>query len=247
MEKKMKKFRILIVLSFIISCLMILVGCGAKKVATPDINTFKVDEATLSLSWDPVKETRGYKILVNNEEYVSKKPSYPLDPLVPGEYKIVVQAISDNEELEDSEWSKPFVYTREVESGLSYSLINNNTEYEVRGLGSASGDVVIDDYYRGKPVTKIGDMAFANKSKDIKTITLGKNIRTIGARAFYNCALMESVTFGDAVTEIGAYAFQNCRTLKNITLPSKLTSISNYLFAYCRSLETVEIDRKSVV
>ena len=235
----MKKFRILIVLSFIISCLMILVGCGTDKIATPDIKTFKVDEATLSLSWDPVKEARGYKILVNNEEYVSKKPSYPLDPLVPGDYIIVVQAISDNEELEDSDWSKAYEYKRVRESGLSYSLINNNTEYEVRGLGSASGDVVIDDTYRGKPVTKIGDMAFANKSKEIKSVTLGKNIRSIGTRAFYNCALMESVEIKDSVTEIGAYAFQGCRTLTEMTLPKNLKSISNYTFAYCRSLESV--------
>lgn len=232
----MKKFRILIVLSFIISCLMILACCGTKKVATP--TNFQVDEATLSLSWDPVKESRGYKILVNKEEYVSKDPSYPLDPLVPGEYTIEVQAISDNEELEDSDWAT-FKYTREVESGLSYSLINNNTEYEVRGLGSASGDVVIDDYYRGKPVTKIGDMAFANKSKEIRTVTLGKYIRTIGSRAFYNCALMEGVTLSNSVTEIGAYAFQGCRTLTIVTLPKNLKAISNYMFAYCRSLETV--------
>ena len=233
----MKKLRILIVLSFIISCLMILACCGTKKVDTP--TNFKVDEATLSLSWDSVKDSRGYKILVNKEEYVSKAPSYPLDPLVPGEYVIEVQAISDNEELEDSDWAT-FEYTREVESGLSYSLINNNTEYEVKGLGSASGDVVIDDYYRGKPVTKIGDMAFANKSKEVRSVTLGKYIRSIGSRAFYNCSLMEGINFGEApVTEIGAYAFQYCRTLTSVTLPKNLKEVSNSAFAYCRSLETI--------
>ncbi len=235
----MKKFRLLVILSFICACLIALACCGKPTLATP--KNFKVDETTLMLSWDSVKDAKGYKVYVNNEEYNTTKPRYPLDPLAPGEYNIVVKAVGISEETNDSELSKPYTYVRPTESGLSYALINNKTEYEIRGLGSAAGNIVIEDTYRGKPITQIGDMAFANKSKDVISVTLGKNIKSIGDRAFYNCSLLESIVIPDSVTEIGAYAFQGCRTLKTVDLPDDLTEISNYAFAYCRGLTSISI------
>ena len=240
----MKKLRLLTVLSFIVGCLIGLTCCKKPTLDAPDIETFKVNETTLVLTWEAIDDAKSYKIMVNTDEYNSKKPSYPMADLAAGVYTITVKAVSADENVLDSEWSQSFTYERESESGLTYALINNKTEYEVRGLGSATGDIVVDATYRGKPVTKIADMAFANKSKDVYSVTIGENIKTIGARAFYNCSNMSQITFkADNVTSIGAYAFQGCRSLKEFTVPSQVTSISNYMFAYCRSLEKVNFNQ----
>ncbi|MBQ4268156.1 MAG: leucine-rich repeat protein, partial [Clostridia bacterium] len=235
----MKKIRLLVILTFICACLAVLTCCGMTTLSTPE--NFKVDETTLMLSWDSVKGAKGYKVYVNNEEYNTSKPRYPLDPLAPGEYSIVVKAVGVSDVSKDSKPSKTYNYVRPTESGLTYTLINNKTEYEIRGLGSAAGDIVIEDFYRGKPITQIGDMAFANKSKDVTSVKLGKNIRSIGDRAFYNCSLLESIELPDSVKEIGAYAFQGCRSLTSVSIPDGVTEICSYAFAYCRGLTSVEI------
>ena len=238
----MKKIRLLVILGFMLTCLVAFASCGKAKLGTPDIKTFTIEETTLTLTWSPVKNARGYRVLVNNEEYNTSKARYPLDPLAPGDYEITIQAIAADGDHSNSSWSKTYEYTRPVESGLSYALINNNTEYEVRGLGSASGHITIEDSYRGRPVTAIADMAFANKSKDVASITIeGENLRTIGARAFLNCSLLTDINIPDSVTTIGAYAFQGCRGLTELDLPDALETIDNYAFAYCRGLTTIEI------
>ena len=239
----MKKLRLLTVLSFIVGCLMVLACCQKPALDAPSIESFKVDDASLTLTWEKIDDAKGYKILVNAEEYNSKKPSYPLANLEAGTYTITVKAVSNSEDVLDSDWSQTFNFEREAESGMVYALINNKTEYEVRSLGSATGDIVIGATYRNKPITKIADMAFANKSKDVKSVTIGENVKSIGSRAFYNCSNMETVTFvSDSVTSIGAYAFQGCRTLKTVKIPAKVTEIPNFAFAYCRSLETIEFN-----
>ena len=238
----MKKIRLLVILGCVLTCLIAFASCGKTKLGTPDIKTFTIEETTLTLTWTPVKNARGYKILVNNEEYSTKNARYPLDPLAPGDYEISVQAVASTGDYKSSAWSKTYEYTRPVESGLSYVLTNNNTEYEVRGLGSASGHITIEETYRGRPVTAIADMAFANKSKDVASVTiLGDNLRKIGSRAFLNCSMISEISIPDSVTEIGAYAFSGCRGLTEIDLPENLVEISNYAFQYCRGLTTVEI------
>ena len=234
----MKKIRLLVILSFLLSCMLLLFsGCGKTTLATP--TNFQVNQETLVLSWNPVKDAKGYKIFVNNEEYNSTKPRYPLDPLPAGDYVITVQAVAKTDDFKDSEIAT-YNYTRPEESGISFALINNKTEYEVRSMGSASGDIVIPDVYRNKPVTKIGDLAFANKNKDLKSLTvIGNNLKTIGSRAFYNCASMTEVVLPDSVTEIGSYAFQNCRALTSVKLPANLKVLQGFTFAYCAELTSV--------
>ena len=236
----MRKIRLLCILSFIIGCLFALVGCNKTQLATP--GNFDVDATTLSLTWDPVEGARGYRVLVNGEPYNTVSPSYPLDPLPAGDYEISVQAIAMGQDMENSKWSKTYEYTRPLESGLQYTLINNNTEYAVSSIGTAVGDIVIEESYRGKPITQIADMAFSNRGKEVGTITIkGNNLRQIGTRAFYNCVKLSSINIPESVKEIGAYAFFSCKDLKSITLPEGLTSIKEQTFAYCRGMETITI------
>ncbi len=236
----MKKIRLLVILSFMLSCMLLLfTGCGKTTLAKP--TNFQVSEDTLVLTWNSVKDAKGYKIFVNNEEYSSSKPRLPLESLAAGDYVITVQAIAKNDDFKDSQIAT-YEYKRPEESGISFALINNKTEYEVRSMGSAVGDIEIPDEYRGKPVTKIGDLAFANKNKELTGITVvGNNLKTIGSRAFYNCAALTKVELPDSVTEIGAYAFQNCRALTSVELPSGLKVLQGFTFASCSELQSVKM------
>ena len=95
----------------------------------------------------------------------------------------------------------------QVTEGLEYTLINNDTEYEVAGIGTATNtDIVIPSVFQGLPVTSIGEMAFYDCS-ELTSVTIGNGVENIGVAAFYNCASLTSITIPNSVTSIGEGAF----------------------------------------
>lgn len=76
-------------------------------------------------------------------------------------------------------------------------------------------------------VTSIADKAFY-KNKKIKTVTVGKNVTSIGKGAFQNCTSLQTVTIkSTALNKIGANAFNGDKKLMKITLKTtKLTKNS---------------------
>lgn len=101
-----------------------------------------------------------------------------------------------------------------------------------------SGDLVIPDN-----VTSIGDSAFYIsdylRPETQGTLTLGKNLRTIGKEAFSGCAFTGSLTIPEGVTEIADSAFGAGIPLKKygmftgtLTLPSTLKTIGASAFSY---------------
>ena len=99
-------------------------------------------------------------------------------------------------------------------------------------------------------------------NKSIKKIHLPKNLKTIGAYAFYDFAALTSIpipnsvkTIGESalsdcikltsitmpgVTTIGKSAFRSCSSLTSITIPS-VTTIGNSGFSFCTELTSVEM------
>ena len=67
-------------------------------------------------------------------------------------------------------------------------------------------------------------VAFKN-NKQLKSVTIGKNVTTIGNNAFNKCTQLTKVTISNMVTKIGKQAFNGCKSLKTITIKStKLNS-----------------------
>lgn len=227
-------------------CILLLVVClglptavACKKgpvLSAP--SAVKVDNTTLVLSWNKVQNATNYLVSVNGKNSIVAKTTFNLVNLDAGKYTLKVKARDAKGGYADSEWSKSVTFEKEKENGLQYTLTNANTEYAVTGMGTASGNVVIADYYRGKPVTSIAQKAFYGKN-GLTGIVIGNNVKTIGASAFTNCSKLKSVAFPDGVTEIGEYAFQACRNLTEIVLPASLTSVPKFAFRYCRYLKTV--------
>ena len=241
----MKAVRLLILLSLIFCCLLTVCSCDGTD-ALPAPSGVDIDEATLELNWKTVNGARLYTVRIEfesgeAEEVISSKNSYSLAHLDVGTYTVSVKAHGREGISEDSDWSTPKVFVRAPEPGMIFTLINNNTEYEVSGKGIATGDIVIPKEYRGKPVTAIGTKAFFNKS-DVDTVTLHDGITSIGEQAFANCSYLTSVNLPDAITYIGPSAFSGCRVLScEIVIPDGVTEIYQSTFAYCVSLPKITI------
>ena len=98
-----------------------------------------------------------------------------------------------------------------VSEGLLLTLINNDTEYKVSGIGNCADDtaIVIPSVYNNKPITSIGDFAFKN-CRSLTSVVIPDSVQRIGDRAFYSCHLLTSLTIGKSVQSIGSDVFEYC-------------------------------------
>ena len=89
-------------------------------------------------------------------------------------------------------------------------------------------------------VTEIRADAFKG-SKKLTKLTIGKNVKTIGAGAFQNCAKLKTISGMTGVTKVGDSAFQNCKALTALTIPAKVKTIGKSAFSGCKKLKTITI------
>lgn len=89
-------------------------------------------------------------------------------------------------------------------------------------------------------ITAIGDYVFAGCTR-MQSITLGRNINSIGVGAFDSCCALTKVVLPDPVTEVKDYTFRNCSTLTSVTIDEAVTSIGKGAFAGCSSLPKIDI------
>lgn len=90
-------------------------------------------------------------------------------------------------------------------------------------------DVVFGDNVTAIQDNEINDYA-------VKSITIGKNVKTIGKQAFRDCMNITELVLPEGLTEIGDYAFWNCG-LVNVTIPKSLKTVGDYSFS--KSLKKV--------
>lgn len=88
----------------------------------------------------------------------------------------------------------------------------------------------------GDQITQIGRYAFTGTA--CSTIKFGKNVRSIGERAFLECRnLNGDLTLPDSVQTIGAGAFQGCEKLSgDLTIPDSVVEIGEGAFRDCKNL-----------
>ena len=91
------------------------------------------------------------------------------------------------------------------------------------------------------------DFTIANRppwektTNPIEKIVIEAGVKSVGAYAFRNCAVLTSVTLPAGVQTIGEEAFRNCAVLTSVTLPEGLTTIGKYAFFYCTALTNVKM------
>lgn len=232
------------VLTVAIFMLSIFVAGCSSAVGLDKPYGLSIDEYN-KLSWVSVDDARSYIVSITDTNGVTREESarranYSLTYLEVGDYDIKIKAIGDGKNKGNSVWSETYYFHRDFETGCLYTLINNDSEYEIKGVGSAVGEIEIESTYRGKPVTSVGDSAFRG-SRSVENLVLGKNINRIGEFAFYNCLNMVDIDIPDIVGYIGKSAFQSCSSLATVTLPKSLKTINDFAFAYCRSLTGIDL------
>ncbi|MEF2920589.1 MAG: leucine-rich repeat protein [Acutalibacteraceae bacterium] len=136
-----------------------------------------------------------------------------------------------------------------TEGKFTYSIINDNAVKLVKYNGGSS--VVIPNVTKGsecpelanKKVTAIGDNVFADKT--LTSVTIGKNITSIGNCAFYNNRSLAKLDLSlcTGLKSIGDYAFYYNNSLKtlDLSLCTGLTSIGKYAFTNNYELTTLKL------
>ena len=107
-------------------------------------------------------------------------------------------------------------------AGLRYALNEKGDGYTVTGMETGEAtELSVATEYEGKPVTKIGESAFAG------------------------CASLTAVTLPDTIEEICDSAFAGCVSLAEITIPSNVWRVCPNAFSRCYAL-TVFFEAKKV-
>ena len=144
-----------------------------------------------------------------------------------------------NEELNPREFDD-VAWFRLYECNLSGDMVyqaSDDAAILVRYFGSDS-KVDIPAELGGKPVTEIGEWAFAYCSS-LTEVTTPEGVTSIRAFAFRSCSSLTKAIIPEGVTSIGESAFQSCGSLTEVTIPKSVTSIESFAFSECGALATV--------
>jgi hypothetical protein len=129
-------------------------------------------------------------------------------------------------------------------NGLEFELNDKKTEYTVTAYTGVSKTVLIPSLYNDLPVTSIAEGALGRgvfAEKDITTVLIGDNIRSIGAYAFYGCEKLTNVELPTDLKKIGDKAFFGCSRLEEILLPEGVEQIGQQAFCDCGNLDDIDV------
>lgn len=137
---------------------------------------------------------------------------------------------------------KGFIQEQEESSSITFKFEDNGdgtctvTGIQSLTFDSFSKDLVIPSYgLEGKPVTAIGERAFAGM-RDFKAgLVIPNSVTSIGDFAFAWCeGFTGNLTIPQSVTTIGNSAFSMCSGFTgNLTIPKNVTTIGNNAFRDC--------------
>lgn len=122
--------------------------------------------------------------------------------------------------------------------GTSAGVVIPDSVKTIGGFAFRGGNV--KSVSTGNGVTTIGNEAFRGCT-GLKSITIGNGVTNIGESAFAECTGLTSVTIGNKVKNIGSYAFYNCTGLKNVTIENDVKTIGEGTFSACTGLTSVTL------
>lgn len=105
--------------------------------------------------------------------------------------------------------------------------------------------VIIPAKINGKPVTEIGELAFADQEILESVVTpTGSFLKRIGKSAFANCSNLRQIDLTSSQLEVvDEKAFFECFTLKKVQFPSNLKILGEKAFFNNTVLESVELGK----
>ncbi|MDR2519039.1 MAG: leucine-rich repeat domain-containing protein [Spirochaetaceae bacterium] len=126
-----------------------------------------------------------------------------------------------------------------IPAGLRYEQ-NRQGGAAITGYTGTDTALVIPARIDGKPVTVIGNYAFA-ECRSLRRVTIPAGVIFIESNAFLGCTGLRSVIIPGSVTSIGGGAFYGCSSLRRVTVLDGVTAIEDYAFDECSNLTSVTI------
>lgn len=89
-------------------------------------------------------------------------------------------------------------------------------------------------------IVEVADSAFC-QSEQLRSLSIGEGVRTIGIDACYECKNLVSVSLPSTLTTLHAGAFSSCHRLRELILPAHLSSIGHDAFVGTYALRHITI------
>ena len=119
-------------------------------------------------------------------------------------------------------------------------LENKDGTITLTGYNGSESKLVIPASIGGKPVSAIGDSAFAGLLC-LQTVRVPEGVRHIGNYAFECCSLLKKIYLPDSLLSIGDGAFSGCGCLTLADMQDGIESIGKGAFLCCDSLVQLEL------
>ncbi len=120
-------------------------------------------------------------------------------------------------------------------------LTSSFTLFYSQGPYTSDISVTIGDNVERIPAHFFGGVYSNGIQFNIKNLTIGRNVKSIGEGAFRSWAALTNVTIPESVLSIGDYAFEDCFKLVQVTMPEGITTIGDATFRNCYCLSDITI------
>lgn len=130
-------------------------------------------------------------------------------------------------------------------NNMNFTVTDKNS-VAFKGMDTNKKKVAIPDTIMSQgqkmKVTSIAPGAF-EKNTALTDVTLGKNVKEVGSKAFRNCKNLKKVTYSANLQQLGAQSFENCTNLQQVTLPDSVKTIGKKAFKNCKKLKKLTIGK----
>ena len=159
---------------------------------------------------------------------------------------------TDIETTEIGVFTMPLVGSTHTIGGSTYQVTSSDNKTVAFTKSANASNVVVPDTvaiqgqtYR---VTAIAPNAFSPAKEKVKTVTIGKNVSTIGQGAFSQCPKLTTVKGGAKVKTIGAKAFSGCKSMKTCAPFSskELAKVGKQAVSGAKKLTTLTVKSKKL-
>ena len=198
------------------------------------VSGLKLGIADITVKAMDTGKEKNVKVTVKEAENEPANPAKPSQPTTQKKNPTVA-AVKKGTKLTTG--TNTFVVTNVKAKTVSYKGTKNKKAAKITIPATVkSGNQV----YK---VTAIADNAFKNNKK-IKTVVVGKNVRTIGKKAFYGCKNLKKITVQSSIIKkVGAKAFKGINKKAVIKVPSKKYKAYKKVFKGKGQAKTVTIKK----
>ena len=201
------------------------------------VSGLKLGTADITVKAMDTGKEKTVKVTVKEAEKEPANPTNPAKPSQPATEKENPTVATVKKGTKLTVGTNIFVVTNVKAKTVSYKGTKNKKAAKITIPATVK---LGNQVYK---VTAIADNAFKNNKK-IKTVVVGKNVRTIGKKAFYGCKNLKKITVQSSIIKkVGAKAFKGINKKAVIKVPSKKYKAYKKVFKGKGQAKTVTIKK----